>query len=80
MNLYKVRGQTVRSPAADVTIPASLANIVNGVIGLDQSYVFVHTDHVVDTNAPPTAGFRNAPPPLRVLGRASFAVRLPGGL
>ncbi len=60
--MYKVRGLTVRSPAHDVSIPTSLAKIVSGVIGLDDSAVFVSTDHVVDGKAPPTAGFVNAPP------------------
>jgi subtilase family serine protease len=32
------------------------------VIGLDDSAVFVQTNHVVDGNAPPSGGFRNAPP------------------
>src|ERR1700720_2209778 len=60
--MYKARGLTLRAPSADVTIPSSLAGVVNGVVGLDQSYEFVHPDHIVDTNAPPSAGFRNAPP------------------
>jgi subtilase family serine protease len=60
--MYNVRGQIVRSPSADVSIPSSLANIVNAVIGLDDSAVFVHTNHVVDTKAPPSPGFRNSPP------------------
>jgi len=60
--MYNVQGQTVRSPSSDVSIPSSLAGIVNGVIGLDESYQFVQTYHVVDKNAPPSAGFRNAPP------------------
>jgi subtilase family serine protease len=60
--MYSVRGQTVRSPSADIAIPNALADSVTGVIGLDDSAVFVETDHVVDKNAPPSAGFRNAPP------------------
>ena len=60
--MYKVKGLSVRSPAHDVSIPSSLAKVVSGVIGLDDSAVFVHTPHVVDGKAPPTAGFRNAPP------------------
>src|SRR5262245_32338543 len=55
---YKVRGQTVRSPSSDVSVPTSLANMVAGVIGLDDSAMFVETDHIKD--APPSAGFRNA--------------------
>lgn len=60
--MYNVNGHSVRSPESDVTIPDSLASIVSGVVGLDDSAVFVTTDHIVDRNAPPTAGFRNAPP------------------
>src|SRR5438552_113754 len=62
--MYKVKalGLTLRSPSADVSIPSSLAGMVSAVIGLDQSYEFVQTYHVVDSNAPPTAGFRNSPP------------------
>jgi subtilase family serine protease len=60
--LYNVNGQTVRAPVADVSIPGSLSTFVNGVIGLDESAEFVQMNHVADKNAPPSAGFRNAPP------------------
>jgi len=60
--MYNVNGKTLRSPSADVSIPSSLASTVTGVIGLDESAVFVQPDHVVDTDAPPAAGFRNSPP------------------
>jgi subtilase family serine protease len=62
--MYKVEllGLTLRSPSGDVTIPSSLAGMVSGVIGLDESYYFIHTNHVVDGNSPPSAGFRNSPP------------------
>jgi len=60
--LYNVRGHTVRAPAADVSIPSSLAGVIKAVIGLDESYQFVETHHRVDAQAPPSAGFRNAPP------------------
>ncbi len=60
--LYNVQGQSLRSPASDVSIPDSLGSVVTGVVGLDDSAVFVAPDHIVDRNAPPTAGFRNAPP------------------
>jgi subtilase family serine protease len=62
LNLYSVDGVTVRSPSGDVSVPASVGAFVIGVVGLDESAVFVHTDHVVDTNAPPSPGFRNSPP------------------
>src|ERR687888_162423 len=59
---YKVQGKTVRSPSGDVSVPDSLAGTVSGVVGLDESALFTHPDHVVDTNAPAPAGFRNSPP------------------
>lgn len=60
--MYKVNGKQVRSPSAPVYIPSSLSSIVTAVVGLDDSAVFVQMNHVVDTDAPPSAGFRNAPP------------------
>ncbi len=60
--MYAVQGKTVRSPSADIAIPNALSGTVTAVVGLDDSAVFVQTDHVVDKNAPPSAGFRNAPP------------------
>jgi subtilase family serine protease len=58
--MYKVNGKTVRSPSGDVSVPDTLAATVSGVLGLDDSAVFVETDHIKD--APPSGGFRNAPP------------------
>ncbi|TML19983.1 MAG: serine protease, partial [Actinobacteria bacterium] len=60
--MYKVEGKTVRSPSGDVSIPDTLAGTVTGIVGLDGSAVFTQPDHVVDKDAPPSAGFRNAPP------------------
>jgi subtilase family serine protease len=60
--LYRAQGVMLRSPSADVSIPSSLTGLVSGVMGLDQSAYFVHPMHVVDGNAPPSGGFRNAPP------------------
>ena len=57
---YRVGGQTVRSPESDLTIPASLAGAVESVVGLDDSADFVQAYDRPD--APPSAGFRNAPP------------------
>lgn len=59
---YRVNGQVVRAPSADVSVPSSLANIVRAIIGLDETYQFVQTYHRLDSNAPPSAGFRNSPP------------------
>ena len=60
--MYKVKGQTVRSPSADVSVPATLKGTVTGIVGLDDSAVFTRPNNVVDRNAPPSAGFRNSPP------------------
>ena len=56
---YKVQGKTLRAPATALSVPASLGGTVAGVLGIDQSAALVHTDHA---DAPPSAGFRNAPP------------------
>jgi subtilase family serine protease len=56
---YSVDGLTLRSPSSDISVPASLGGIVSAVVGLDESSALVHYDHV---DAPPTPGFRNAPP------------------
>jgi subtilase family serine protease len=59
--MYNVQGLTVRSPSSDVSIPSSLAGIVSGVIGLDDSAQFVHTDHTFG-DAPPPRAFVSAQP------------------
>lgn len=59
--MYNVQGLTVRSPSADVSIPSSLAGIVTGVIGLDDSAQFVHTDHTTGDGPPPAAFVTGVP-------------------
>src|SRR5436189_2547037 len=44
--MYKVKGATLRSPSADVSIPSSIAGVVNAVVGLDQSAYFLHPNNV----------------------------------
>ena len=60
--VFKVKGQLVRSPESLLSIPSSLAGTVKAVVGLDESYQFVQTNHRVDKDAPPAGGFRNSPP------------------
>ena len=61
--MYSISGLTLRSPASDVSIPDSLAGIVAGVIGLDDSAQLVHTNHTTgDGDAPPPAAFISAQP------------------
>lgn len=61
LGMYSVNGLTVRAPSADVSIPSSLAGIVNGVIGLDDSAQFVHTNHVAGDAPPPDAFVSGTP-------------------
>ena len=60
-NMYKIDGLTVRSPATNLSIPSSLSGIVDGVLGLDDSAQFVHTDHT-NGDAPPPAAFVTGQP------------------
>ena len=59
--MYQVQGLTVRSPSSDVSVPSSLAGIVSGVIGLDDSAQFVSTNHTVG-DAPAPSAFVSAQP------------------
>ena len=78
--MYKVSGLNLRSPSADVTIPSSLAGIVNGVAGLDQSYAFVHTNNMVaGPDAPPTPAFANSPPFSTFWGQLTSPYAYPSG-
>jgi subtilase family serine protease len=63
LNEYSVQGLNLRAPAAALTVPANVAAAgVTAVEGLDETAVLVGTNHVIEKNAPPSAGFRNAPP------------------
>jgi subtilase family serine protease len=77
--MYAYQGDVLLSPASDLTIPATLSGIVEGVVGLDDTAALVQTDHVVDRNAPPTAGFRNAPPLPLSWGLLSSPYAFPNG-
>jgi subtilase family serine protease len=59
--MYSVQGLTLRSPSSDVSIPSSLAGIVSGVVGLDDSAQLVFTNHTIG-DAPPPAAFVSAQP------------------
>jgi subtilase family serine protease len=61
--MYSVDGLTLRSPSSDISVPASIAGSVSGVIGLDDVAQTVHTNHIAaDPNATPSPAFVNAPP------------------
>ncbi len=59
--IYDVQGLALRSPSSDISFPNSLASIVVGVVGLDDSAQLVHTDHAFE-NAPPPPAFVSAQP------------------
>ncbi len=59
--MYSIQGLTLRSPSSEVSVPDSLANVVSGVVGLDDSAQFVHTNHTTG-DAPPPAAFVSAQP------------------
>jgi len=59
--MYSIQGLTLRSPSSEVSIPGTLAGVVSGVIGLDDSAQFVHTNHTTG-DAPPPAAFVSAQP------------------
>ena len=59
INRYKVDGKVVRSPAKALSVPSKLT-LVDGVIGLDDSWVFTKPGRTPD--APPSPAFVNAPP------------------
>jgi len=44
--VYNVRGQQVRSPASDLSVPGSLATTISGVVGIDQAFNLMRPDHV----------------------------------
>src|SRR6266542_248334 len=63
LNIYKVAGLQLRSPSTNLSVPSSIAGLLSGAIGIDQSYDFAHANIRVDKGEPPPAGFRNAPAP-----------------
>jgi subtilase family serine protease len=76
LNEYSYSGQTLRAPATALSVPSSLAGTVDAVIGLDQSQALVHP-YVLGADAPPSAGFRNAPP-CSAYWAQQIASQLPG--
>ena len=62
INVYNAAGKQVRAPATNLSVPTSIASYISGAIGIDESYEFVHSNTRMDKKAPPSGGFRNAPP------------------
>ncbi len=75
---YSVQGKLVRSPASALTVPSQFAGVVDAVLGLDDSAQFVQLNQIVD-QAPPPAGFRNAPPLADWFGQLASPYAFPSG-
>ena len=59
---YQVTGLTLRSPESTISVPSSIAPLISGVIGLDDSAQLVHTNIASDPSAPPAPAFVSAEP------------------
>jgi subtilase family serine protease len=59
---YNYSGLTLRSPGSDLSVPAAVAPLISGVVGLDESAALVHTDIAPEPNAPPPAAFVTGTP------------------
>jgi subtilase family serine protease len=59
---YNVQGLTLRAPTSNLSVPDTLAPLLRGVIGLDDTAQLVHTDIAPEPGAPPSAAFVSAPP------------------
>ena len=74
---YRFNGKTVRSPSKQISVPAGLA-FVSGVVGLDESALFVAPDKTPD--APPSPAFVNAPPCSTYWNEKNTATTHPNGV
>lgn len=64
LSKYAVQGKVLRAPDTTASVPAELAGVIAGVVGLDESAELIQPNTIVehDPKAPPSPGFRNAPP------------------
>ncbi|HET9729831.1 MAG TPA: S53 family peptidase [Acidimicrobiia bacterium] len=63
LSMYRVHGQLHRAADRDLSVPASIANSVLGVVGVDDALSMLQPKHIAsDPNLPPSDGFRNARP------------------
>jgi subtilase family serine protease len=60
--MYAVGGLTLRSPSSDISVPAALAPMVSGVIGLDDGAQLVHTNVAAEPDATPSPAFVSGRP------------------
>ena len=63
-DLYSVQGLTLRAPTSNISVPASVAPLISGVLGLDDSDQLVHTNMAggPGSDAPPSEAFVSAQP------------------
>ena len=63
LGMYRVRAMELRAADTDLSVPASVAALVSGVIGVDQSESLMQPDHIAaDPAVSQPTGFANAPP------------------
>ena len=64
LGTYSVQGKSLRGNASELLVPAGLVDAVAGIVGIDESAELVTTLKSTDKDsaAPPSGGFRNAPP------------------
>jgi subtilase family serine protease len=63
LGTYRVRGHDLRASDGELSVPSSVATLVSGVIGVDQSESRFQPNHVAAEPAnSPSAGFVEAPP------------------
>jgi subtilase family serine protease len=74
---YRYSGKVVRSPSKALSVPSSI-NFVSGVVGLDESALFVKPNKTPD--APPSPAFVNAPPCSAYWNEKNTATTHPNGV
>jgi subtilase family serine protease len=63
LGTYRVRGTDLRAADTDLSVPSSIAPLVSGVIGVDQSESLLQPNHIAaDPAVSQPTGFANAPP------------------
>ncbi len=72
LGVYSVRGQQVRSPSSDLSVPASLAATVSGVVGIDQAFNLMRPDHVGAESGAAASGAQRGSAP--AAGAQTFGV------
>jgi subtilase family serine protease len=64
LSKYATQGKVLRAPDTTPSVPADLGGAIDGVVGLDESGLLIHPNAIAERGplAPPSPGFRNAPP------------------